>query len=133
MHGLPHEAEFEYRAIILDEARVRRAAAGRKLRLLAGHILDRCGHQLYERARLGHERVRIRRFPLDVPADAPGRRLASALLDQHPERSVAVMVVEADIEARSRVARDEIDDRIADVDRGELEIRGIELGAAVIE
>src|SRR5262249_11958868 len=72
MHGLPHEAEFEYGAIILDEARVRRAAAGRKLRLLAGHILDRCGHQLDEGARLGHERVGIRRFPLDVPADAPG-------------------------------------------------------------
>ena len=43
------------------------------------------------------------------------------------------MIVEADIEARARLARNEIDDRIADVDRGEFEVRRTEPRAALVE
>ena len=39
------QAELDHRAIILDEARVRRAAAGRKLGLHRGDVTDRRGER----------------------------------------------------------------------------------------
>src|SRR5438445_12417711 len=104
MHGLPGQSEFEHRAIVLDEARVRLTDGSRELRLLRGHLLDRRGHEIDERTRLGHERICVRRLPLDMPADMPRRRVGGALLDQHLERSLAVTIIEADIEARARLA-----------------------------
>ena len=41
VHGLADQAEFDDRAIILDEARIRRAAGGRQRRLAAGDGFDR--------------------------------------------------------------------------------------------
>src|SRR5262249_49740217 len=67
------------------------------------------------------------------PADTSGRRIGGALLDQHLERSLAVAIIEADVEARTRLARDEIDDGVADIDRGEFQVRSVELRAAVVE
>ena len=41
MHGLADQAEFDHRAMILDEARIRGAAGGRQLRPAPGFGLDR--------------------------------------------------------------------------------------------
>ena len=43
------------------------------------------------------------------------------------------MIVEADVEARARLAGNEIDDGIADVDRGEFEVRRVEPRVALVE
>src|SRR5690349_2823427 len=42
-------------------------------------------------------------------------------------------VVVADLEARPRLGRNDIDGLVANIDRGELEVRGIEMRAAGIE
>ena len=81
--------------------------------------------EIDERPGLGHERVGVRGLPVDVPAHALARRVGRAPLDQRLERSLAVAIVEADVEARARLAGNEVDDGIADVDRGELEIRRV--------
>ena len=44
-----------------------------------------------------------------------------------------VAVVEADVETRARFAGNEIDRRVADVDGGEFQIRGLEMRAALVE
>ena len=54
-------------------------------------------------------------------------------LDQHLERRLAVAIVEADVEARARLAGDEVDDRVSDVDGGEFEVRRVEMRAAMVE
>ena len=133
MHGLPDQAEFEHRAIILDEARVRRAAGGRKLRLAAGDFGDGGDGEIGERSRLGDEHVGVRRLPVDGKLHAAGGGGLRALLDQRLERSLAVAVVEADVEARARFAGNEVDRRVADIDGGEFKMRRIEMLAAVVE
>ena len=44
-----------------------------------------------------------------------------------------MVIVEADIEARARLGRDEIDGGVADIDRSEFEIRRIEVRGAAVE
>src|ERR1700722_1165040 len=56
-----------------------------------------------------------------------------AALDQRFERGLSVAVVVADVEARTRLSGNEIDGRIADIDRGEFQMRGIEMLAAFVE
>src|SRR3954454_2179544 len=73
MHGLPDQAEFEHRAIVLDETCVRRAASGRELWRVPGYVLDRAGNEIDEWTGIGHKRTGVRRLPVDVPADPPGR------------------------------------------------------------
>src|SRR5690242_6584229 len=41
VHGLAYEAEFHHRAVVLDEPRVRRAAARGKFRPRTRHLFDR--------------------------------------------------------------------------------------------
>ena len=123
MHGLADQAEFEHRAIILDEARVRGAAGGRELRLAAGHLGDGGGGKIGERSGLGDEDVGVRRLPVEGIMDAARGGSLRAAFDQRLERGLAVVVVVADVEARARLAGNEIDGRIADIDRGEFEMR----------
>ena len=59
--------------------------------------------------------------------------LRHALLDQRPQRLLGVAVVEADVEFRAGLRRDDIAGGVADIDRGEFEVRCLELGAALIE
>src|SRR5689334_5413126 len=113
MHALTHQTEFEHRAVILDEARVGGAAAGGELGLPSGHVLDGRADEVEERARLDHERLGVRRLPFDVPADAPGGCVGGAFFKQHFEGSLAVTIIEADVEPGTRLTGDEIDDRIA--------------------
>ena len=80
--------------------------------------------EIDERAGLGQEDVRVRRLPVDAPAHAFAGRRLRALLDQRLERVLAVAIVEADVEARARLAGNEIDGRVADIDRGEFEVGG---------
>ena len=81
----------------------------------------------------GDEDVGVRRLPVEGIVHAAGRGGAGALLEQRFERGLAVAVVVADVEAGAGLAGNEIDGRIADVDRGEFEIRRRELRAAVVE
>ena len=64
---------------------------------------------------------------------AAGGRGLRAALDQRLERDGAVTIVIADVETRPRLARNQIDGFVADIDRGEFEMRRIEMGAAFIE
>src|SRR5437764_3384574 len=133
MHGRSDQAEFEHGAIMLDEARIGRAAARGKLRRDPGHLFDRADHQVEKRRRPGDEGIRIRGFPNDVPAHAGAGGFRRTLLDQGAQRYLAVAVVEPDVEPRPRLAGNEIDHRIADIDRGEFEIGGVEIGAALVK
>src|ERR1700733_2229862 len=133
MHGLADQAEFQHRTVILDEARIGGAAGGRKLRLAAGHFGDCRDGEIGERAGLGDKDVGIRRRPVERVTHAAGRGYHRALLDQRLERGLAVAVVIADVEARARFAGNEIDGRIADVHRGEFEVRWPKTFAALVE
>src|ERR1035437_3767408 len=82
MHGLPDQAEFHYRAMGEDEARIGGAAAGGQFRRAAGDFLDRLGHQFGERARLGDEYPGVRWLPLERVVDIAAGRFGGALLDQ---------------------------------------------------
>src|SRR5512133_1087553 len=117
MHALPHQGEVDHRAVILDETRVGGTAASGELGLLSGHVLDGRADEIEKRARLDHERIGIRRLPFDVPADAPRGRVGGTLFNQYFEGGLAVTIIEADVEPGTRLAGDEIDDRVADVDR----------------
>src|ERR1019366_4226212 len=138
VHGLPDQAEFHHRAMGGDEARIGGAAAGGQLRRAAGDFRDRLGHQRGERARLGDEYPGVRWLPLERVADLARRRQISenfggALLDQLFQRIQRVLVVEADVEARARLAGNEIDRLVVDVDRGEFQMRGREQRGTAIE
>src|SRR5216683_389097 len=104
MHGLPDQAEFEHGAVILDES-----------------------------AGLEQKGVRVRGLPFDAPAHALARRAGRKPLDQRLQRNLAVTIVETDIEACARLAGNEIDDRIADIDGGKLQIGRAEMRAALVE
>ena len=77
--------------------------------------------------------VGVRRLPVERVMHAAGRGGVGAALDQRLERGLAVAIVVADVEARARLAGNEIDGRIADIDRGEFEVRRSELRAAFVE
>ena len=55
------------------------------------------------------------------------------MLDQRAQRSAAVAVVETDVEARARLAGNEVDRLVADVDGGEFEIGRTEMRRALVE
>src|SRR5665647_74558 len=52
---------------------------------------------------------------------------------QLPQGLLGVKIVEADVEFCPRLARDHVAGLVADIDRGEFQVGGLELGAAVIE
>ena len=114
------QAELEHRAIVLDEAGVRGAAGGRELRLRRSPPAPTTSR--------GTARPRSRTRPRSTApsrcasARARGRRRRRAL-DQGLERGLAVAIVETDVEARPRLAGNEVDHGVADVDRGEFEVR----------
>ena len=101
--------------------------------LTPGHFGDGRGGEIGERAGLGDEDVGVRRLPFERIMHAAGGGIARAVLDQRLQRGLAVTIVVADVETRARLAGNEIDGRIADIDRGEFEIRRRELLAAVVE
>ena len=126
------QAQFDHGTGVLDEARVGGAPAGRERWLSPGHISDSLGDEVGERSGRGQEGARV--------AGLEGQRCASAsvrcrhpTLDLGGERVVRPNVVEADIELEADFARDDIERRIADVDRDHFEVRGLEVGVALIE
>ena len=90
-------------------------------------------HHVGERPGLGDEHAGIRRLKLELEPDLAAGRLLGALLQQRLQRLQRVIVVEADVEARPRLAGNEVDGLVADIDRGEFEIRRLEAGAALVE
>src|SRR3569623_20380 len=133
VHGLADEAELEHWAIIDDEARVRRAAAGVELRAASGHVLDSRDDEIGERAGLRQERVGIRRLPFDARGGVVARKLFDALLDQRTQRRLGVAVVMADVEARASLRWDHVPRRVAGIDGQKFEIRWREMICALIE
>src|SRR5580704_3992655 len=81
VHGLADQAEFQHRAIILDEACVRGAAGGRELRRAPGHFSNGGRGEIGEWAGLCDEDVGVRRQPVEGIVHAAGSGIASALLD----------------------------------------------------
>src|SRR5271155_3240566 len=133
MHGLPDQAEFQHGAVILDEACVGGAAGGRELGRAPGDLGNGGNCKLGEGSGLGDENVGVRWLPVKGKMHAASRRGLRPPLDQHLERGRAVAVVVADVEARAPLAGDEVDGRVADIDRGEFEMRRIEMRAAFVE
>src|SRR3954453_6308843 len=66
-------------------------------------------------------------------ADAGAAGLCQPRLDQLAQARLGVVVVVADVEFCAGLARDDIVGGVADVDRGEFEIGGLELRAAMVE
>src|SRR5438093_6232925 len=126
VRGSADEPELHHRTAVLDEAGVRRAARSGACRLLPGNFGDRTSDEVDEWSRLGEKDVGVRGRELQPPAHLPGGCLATARLDQALERFPRVAIVEADVEARARLPRNQVDGSIADVDRSELQVRRIE-------
>src|SRR5947209_12165266 len=133
MHGLADQPEFDHRTIMRDEACVGRAAAGVEIGLSPRDLLDRRHHQLGESSGLGDEHAGIGRLPHDAGANPVAGSLRHPRLDQTLQGLVAVTVVEADVEFRARLRRDHIGRGIADIDRGEFEVGGLKVRAAVVK
>ena len=74
VHRRADEADFDHRAGVLDEARVRRAAGGRQLRLHAGRLFDRPRDEVGERPAFGQEGDGVGRFDGQRVAPAARRR-----------------------------------------------------------
>ena len=69
VHRLPDETEFDDRAVILNETRIRRAARRRELRRLAGDVLDGGGERGDQRIVARQEDMAGTIGPDDVVAD----------------------------------------------------------------
>src|SRR5580704_5740651 len=107
VHGLVDEAELDHRAVFPDEAGIGGASRCGQHRLAPGHFGDRVAHQIDERSRGGDEGVGVGRIPFDTEASAAGPG-AGACLDQGLERVAAVAIVIPDVEARSRLGRNDV-------------------------
>ena len=129
MHGLADQAEFHHRAIMLMKraSDVPPVVESSGLRPVTSAIALR--NQIGERPRLGDEHAGIRRLPFERELDLAAGRLGGALLDQRLQRIRACAVVEADVEARPRLAGNEVDGLVADVDRGEFQMRRLEIAS----
>src|SRR5664279_2161568 len=133
MHGLADQAEFYHRTIMRDEARVGGAAGRRQFRLASSHLGDRVRDCFGERAGLGDEHAGVRWFELEREFDLAARRFRRARFEQRLERVQTMAIVEPNIETRPRLAGNEIDGLVADIDRGEFEVRRLERRATLVE
>src|SRR5581483_280548 len=93
---------------------------------------SRIRNDIDKRSGLGQEHVGVRLLELEPPAHVVSCRLVAPRLDEPLERFLGVAVVETDVESRSRLARNQVDGAIAYVDRSELEVRRVEMLAAVV-
>src|SRR5712672_396487 len=133
VHGLADQTELDHRTIACDKPRIGGAARGAQFRPAAGDLLDRGDREIGEGAGFGHEHVGVGGFPDDSRANPVAGGFGHALLDQRSQRVLCVVIVEADVEFGARLARDHIAGGVADIDRGEFEVRRLELRAAMIE
>ena len=130
VHGGADQAELDHRAVGREEARVGGAARGAERRPQPGLGLDAGRQQLAERARRGDERLGIARARSARTREPAAR---SARRSQCVEAVAGVAVVEADVEAGAGLAGDDVAGRVADVDRGHLQVRGLEPVGALVE
>ena len=100
---------------------------------MPGDLGNPARDQIDERPRLGQKHVGVRELELQPPAHLFSRCLAASRLDEMFERFLRVAIVEADIESRARLPGDQVHGSIADVDRGELQVRRSEMLGAFIE
>src|SRR6266850_641525 len=133
VHGLANQTELDHRTIAGDKPRIGGAARGAQFRPPAGDLLDRRDREVGEGAGFCHKHVGIGGLPHDPRADPVAGGLRQTPLDQCPQRILRVVIVEADVEFRARLPRDHIAGGVADIDRGEFEVRRLELRAAMIE
>jgi len=71
--------------------------------------------------------------PVDAPADAILRRLAARFSIRTRSAWREWRSLKADVETRARLGRNEIDRGVADIDRGEFQVRWIEMRGAAVE
>ncbi len=127
VHRRADEANFDHRASVLDEARIRRAAAGRQFGPAAGCLFDRPRDEVGERAARGEEGDGVGRIEGEGEARARRRR-ADAPLDLGAQGCRCPCVVEARVEDQPDFGRDDVGRRIADVDADDFEVGRIEIG-----
>ena len=133
MHGLADEPQFQHRAHGADEAGVRGAAGGRGLGAAADSGLDRILHAGDERPGLGQEGIaRVQVFQLD-PQPAFGLGLARLGIEPGHQAFAGMVRVEADVQPAKGLGRDQIGRRIADVQRGQLQIGRLKGLIAVVQ
>ena len=133
MHGLADEAEFHHRAFLDDEPRVRGAARGGELAAAMPVSASIGLGDEIRRRRSGGVRKATALVGSNVQAvaDVVAGRLPQAPAISSSRVSGVQMIVEADVERGAGLGGDDVGGRIADVDRGDLEVRGVEmLGAA---
>src|SRR6266566_4055801 len=133
MRGSADQPELHHWTIVLDEAGVGGAARGGTRRFMPGDLGDRARDQIDERSGLGQKHVGVRGLELQPPAHLFSRCLAASRLDEMLERFLRMAIVEADVESRARLPGDQVHGSIADVDRGELQVRRSEMLGAFIE
>src|SRR5579863_6742123 len=131
MDGGVNEAEFDYRTGVLDETRVGGAPTGGERGPPSGHVLDRRGDEIGKRSGFGEKGDRVGRLEGERRALALVRR-SDPTLDFGRERIRPPEIVETDVEPESRFAGNDVEGRIADIDRHHFEVRGLEIGVSFI-
>ena len=127
MHRCVAQPEFDNRAELGKEARIRRAAGGRGLGGDAGHFLYHRGQCFAELAWRGQKGL-----ARDHRLQRAATRLDNAA-DQLDQALAAVQIVEADGQPRQRLCRDHIRCRVAGVQLSNLDIARLEKFGAFIE
>src|SRR6185312_7526852 len=118
--------------MVFDEARVRGAAGSGEFRSRAGRLLDRARDEFGELAGLGEERLAADgEGDVDDAAGAARDRIGFAA-DPVLQALRRLLGVEADVEHRARLGRDDVGGRIADIDGGEGQGRRLEMRVAVV-
>ncbi len=126
VHGLSRKAELDDRAMILDEARIRRAPARREFRRFSLHALNRAANKIRIGSRLGSKsNAADLARKCDFPAPFRGDLLTD-LFDSRHQLIGSMQIVEADIEGRARLRWYDIGRRISDIEGRERNRRGLE-------
>ena len=115
--------------MVLDEPRVRGAARGTEFRRLAGRLFDRPGDKVAERP--GREKERFAGNPdvqVVIAAD-----FVQTLAQQGFDAGTRMQIVEPDVDPGLGPGRNDIGDRIADVNGGDDGARRLEMLGAVVQ
>ena len=131
MHGLADQPELDHAGHVFDETRIRCAARSRQHRRAARHFFNRRAQRLDKGVGFGQEAIAgMRQLQLITAYALCGVQL---LVDPRAHRLGGPCIIIANIEARRRFGRNDIGRRIADIEAGHFQIRGLEMRGALIQ
>ena len=117
VHCRSNQTKFGDRAHVLNEARIRRPAAGRQDRCPAGLLANGIDNERGKRAGLCHERIAARFNPQIISLRRVIHHVIAHLSQPGFQTGSRMLVVKADIDDRSRFGRNDVGRRIADIDQ----------------